>query len=211
MSVGPSSAAAVSIGVRATKTQNVINRASERVVERITLETMEQSFPDLLENDSDRDFIRLLTERTADHLRAGFQEAWADLFTNSHYKTFIAKSNEVDDIVADASQRAQRGEAPLDAWKRGRDPELAIAAAMIPKLQAHLETVREARESLQEQVDAKLRRAQTTTAEADVLEGEIHTLLSSIQEASAQMESINGKALQQQLDALIPLIGMDKL
>lgn len=67
------SAAVVPIGVRATKTQNAINRASERVVERITLETMEQSFPDLLENDSDRDFIRLLTERTADHLRAGFQ------------------------------------------------------------------------------------------------------------------------------------------
>ena len=146
------SAAAVPIGVRATKTQNVINRASERVVERITLETMEQSFPDLLENDSDRDFIKLLTEQTAEHLRAGFQvrnlciarrlsdamllwrkrrvwtltaalpgpsqqEAWTDLFTNSHYNTFIAKSNEVDDIVADASQRAQRGEAPLDAWK----------------------------------------------------------------------------------------------
>ena len=75
--------------------------------------------------------------------------------------------------MADASQRAQRGEAPLDAWKcvihadvevlnhdadlpavrsdthrRGGDPELAIAAAMIPKLQAHLETVRDARESV---------------------------------------------------------------
>lgn len=40
-----------------------------------------------------------------------------DLFTNSHYRTFVAKANEVDDIVADAAQRAQRGEAPLDAWK----------------------------------------------------------------------------------------------
>lgn len=30
-------------------------------------------------------------------------------------------------------------------------------------------------------------------------------------QGSAQMESIDAKALQQQLDALVPLIGMDKL
>lgn len=60
-------------GVRATTATTVIRKASEKVVGSINLKAMEQSFPDFLESDEDRQFIQLLTERTEQHLSTGFE------------------------------------------------------------------------------------------------------------------------------------------
>lgn len=65
--------AAVVPGKRAAAAMLAINRATERTVERINLEAMEQSFPDFLESEEDRQFVKLLTEKTVEHLKAGFK------------------------------------------------------------------------------------------------------------------------------------------
>lgn len=60
-------------GVRAKTAMTVIQRASEMVVNSINLNTMEQSFSDFVDNEEDKQFIKLLTEKTAEHLNLGFQ------------------------------------------------------------------------------------------------------------------------------------------
>lgn len=60
-------------GVRATTATTVIRKASEKVVGSINLKAMEQSFPDFLESEEDRQFIQLLTEKTGEHLSTGFE------------------------------------------------------------------------------------------------------------------------------------------
>lgn len=60
-------------GVRARTATTVIQKASEKVVGCITLKSMEQSFPDFLDSEEDRQFIKLLTEKTGQHLQSGFE------------------------------------------------------------------------------------------------------------------------------------------
>lgn len=73
--VPSSSAAAEQLvpGRRATTATTVIQKASEKVVGCINLKAMEQSFPDFLESEDDRQFIQLLTDKTRQHLHAGFE------------------------------------------------------------------------------------------------------------------------------------------
>lgn len=66
---------AVTPGTRANGARTVIRKASERVCDRITLEAMEQSFPDFV--DKDREFIKALQEKTVEHLMAGFEVSLA--------------------------------------------------------------------------------------------------------------------------------------
>lgn len=58
-------------GSRAHTTRTLVSKASEKVAERITLEAMQQSFPDFIESDGG-DFIRELTASTKQDLQAGF-------------------------------------------------------------------------------------------------------------------------------------------
>ena len=131
-------------GARATTATTVIRKASEKVVGSINLKAMQQSFPDFLESEDDRQFIQLLTDKTGQHLSAGFevrqerackqqlmrvyadrnnpqtvysQEAWKNLMVNSEYKDFTARANQVDNVFAAATQRRARREEPQDAWK----------------------------------------------------------------------------------------------
>ena len=67
-------ASRVESGTRANGARTVIRKASERVCDRITLEAMEQSFPDFVEND--KEFIVALQKKTVEHLMAGFEVLW---------------------------------------------------------------------------------------------------------------------------------------
>lgn len=73
--VASSSASTESLvpGVRAKTATEVIQKASEKVVGSINLTAMQQSFPDFLESEDDRQFIQLLTDKTGQHLSAGFE------------------------------------------------------------------------------------------------------------------------------------------
>lgn len=62
-------------GARASSARQIINKASEKVIERITLESIEQSFPDFLDiekNAEDRAFGELLTNTIRDNLKLSF-------------------------------------------------------------------------------------------------------------------------------------------
>jgi hypothetical protein len=63
-------AATTSTSTRANGARTVIRKASERVADRITLQSIEQSFPDFVETDGA--FIKQLQELTLDHLNSGF-------------------------------------------------------------------------------------------------------------------------------------------
>ena len=64
-------AASTAPGSRALSTREVISKASAKVVERITLEAIQQSFPDFVE--SDAAFIEELTAALKQDLQTGFE------------------------------------------------------------------------------------------------------------------------------------------
>lgn len=127
------STTSTNVGARASLARAVIRKASERVCERITLDNMEQSFPDFVEGD--KAYIEELQKQTIAHLEAGFsvnpasaceasslnlllsQSGFNELFTESEFKDFDARANTVDQVLAAASNRRARREEPQDAWK----------------------------------------------------------------------------------------------
>ncbi|KAK9895263.1 hypothetical protein P389DRAFT_172843 [Cystobasidium minutum MCA 4210] len=131
--------------------------------------------------------------------------------TNSEYKDFTAKANQVDQVFAAATQRRARREPPQDAWKKAADPVVAIAASIIPKLQSHLDSLRTASSELSEQATARQKAILDKQAESDAVEREIAAMLGSIREGAKNLSSIDQNALRQLSDSLIPLISQDRL
>lgn len=64
---------AVVPGLRAKTALSVIHKASAMVAARITLDAVEQSFPDFNETPEDQQFLRALTERAVNLIKAGFE------------------------------------------------------------------------------------------------------------------------------------------
>ncbi|KAL7009743.1 hypothetical protein EMMF5_000651 [Cystobasidiomycetes sp. EMM_F5] len=203
------SSAVVAPGSRAAATRAIITKASQKVIERVTLDAMQQSFPDFA--DSDAEFIQSLTDKTRSDLQAGFDQAWQTFFEDSEFRDFIARANEVDRVYAAATQRLSRREAPQDAWKQGRDPVLAIRATVMPKLLARLDSLRDTRADLAAQSEDRMHRIRTLQAENDVLEADAKAMLASVAEANKNLTGIDAEAVSQLVDSITPLLEADKL
>lgn len=158
-------------GTRAAAARTLIRKASERVCDRITLQSMQQSFPDF--TDSDGAYIQELQETTVQHLMAGFEVllagCWnpfrADGATGSlggpvyHQRVqgfYRQSESSRQDLRCGKQQTREEGASGRCMAVRGSDrcgiaadrkarkaadPNVAIQAAVVPKLQAHVDTL----------------------------------------------------------------------
>lgn len=118
-------------GRRVQNNLEILEAASERVIQTLTDKRFAQCFPEY--SDKFPELMKAVKARVEHFYREGIKLA---IEQSMQRYDFVDKTNELDRILADATERRERGEAPRMLFVKGTDARVTVPNATTPLLRA---------------------------------------------------------------------------
>ncbi|GAA5832011.1 hypothetical protein JCM11251_002784 [Rhodosporidiobolus azoricus] len=193
------------LGRRARITHDALLAASNKVIKVLDDKAMRQCFPPRWAEEYP-DLIPGLKDMVISTYTAGVPLAWDDLTRSAD---FVRKANELDEIIADAQARKDKGEVPRELYRLGTDGTVTIPSSTVPQLRNNISRLRAKRQALQEKNALTYQRisalSDRTRHQAETNEA----ILSQFAASVKALDQVDQSELLKLQDHLVQVVGKD--